>query len=430
MTASARRTLTTLALLYTTQGIPFGFAAEYLPVIFRQAGYSRTQIAAIFWLQLPWQLKPLWAGLADRPSLRPYSLSVLVALQLTLAAVMASYALFSPSPSPWPWFALTALAAFFAATQDVFVDAFAVRSLTESDRGFGNSAQIAGYRFGIILGGGGTLVAGSLLGETFAATACATVIFAASIGAFVLRKNLQKDTLSGSLSSQPYRTPETPEREPKRETIPSDFETVRRLVRRDTWRVAAIALTFKLGAHSASVLLKPLLVDNGWTASAIGSLVVTLGTGAAVLGSIAGGWLYQRLGERRALTLSAIAQALTVAPLVLAAERNAPRALAATAIALEHLAGGLASTVLFAALMTATLRARAGLHYTLLTGLNAGAIGLGGLIGALTADKFSVTAGFALSAGLCLIPCIFIPGWNNHARASAGCSEDLTPAAL
>ena len=51
--------LAALALLYTAQGIPFGLAAEYLPVVLREMGYSRTFIASVFWLQLPWQLKVL-----------------------------------------------------------------------------------------------------------------------------------------------------------------------------------------------------------------------------------------------------------------------------------------------------------------------------------------------------------------------------------
>ena len=79
--------------------------------------------------------------------------------------------------------------------------------------------------------------------------------------------------------------------------------------------------------------------------------------------------------------------------------------------------------------MTATLRSRAGLHYTLLTGLNAAAIGLGGMLGAVAGDLAGPVAGFALSAALCLAPCALLPGWDRHARASAGRSEDLTPAA-
>ena len=33
--------------------------------------------------------------------------------------------------------------------------------------------------------------------------------------------------------------------------------------------VAALAVTYKLGAHTASALIKPMLVDHGWTREAI-----------------------------------------------------------------------------------------------------------------------------------------------------------------
>ncbi|NVL83931.1 hypothetical protein HWN75_27565, partial [Escherichia coli] len=58
--APSRKTgpvLVALAFLYTAQGIPFGFATEYLPVVLREQGYSYAGIAALSWLQLPWQLK-------------------------------------------------------------------------------------------------------------------------------------------------------------------------------------------------------------------------------------------------------------------------------------------------------------------------------------------------------------------------------------
>ncbi|MEZ4405608.1 MAG: MFS transporter [Polyangiales bacterium] len=417
MNPSPRRTLAALALLYGAQGVPFGFAAEYLPVILRQSGYTRAQIAALFWLQLPWQLKPLWAGVADRPSVRPRARAALLALQVVLASTMAAYALFPARPSPLPWFALTALAALVAATQDVFVDAFAVRSLSERDRGYGNSAQVAGYRVGIIAGGGGMLVAAGTLGEPVAAAACAGLILAASVGAFALRD----DGAAATVEAGPYRTATDDV-----DVAPGAWQTVRRMLRADTWRVAAVAVTYKLGAHAASTLLKPLLVDAGWRASSIGALVVSLGTGSAVVGSVVGGALHRRLGERAALALAAVAQAVTTLPLILCASRGAPPGLTAAAVAAEHFAGGLATTVLFAALMTATLRSRAGLHYTLLTGLNAAAIGVGGMAGAFAGDLAGPVAGFALAAALCLAPLALLPGWDRHARASAGHSEHLT----
>src|SRR4051794_15091682 len=71
-----------LGLLYMAQGIPFGFATEYLPVVLREQGYSYSAIAAVSWLQLPWQLKMVWAKAADHPRVRPRTRGIVLVLQL------------------------------------------------------------------------------------------------------------------------------------------------------------------------------------------------------------------------------------------------------------------------------------------------------------------------------------------------------------
>ncbi len=143
-----------LGALYMAQGIPFGFATEYLPVVLRESGVSYAGIAALSWLQLPWQLKVFWAKAADHPRLRTRSRWVILMMQLGLTATVAAFAIAPLHRAPLLWFGLTFLAAALAATQDVFVDAFAVRVLRPSDRGYGNTAQVAGYRLGLIIGGG------------------------------------------------------------------------------------------------------------------------------------------------------------------------------------------------------------------------------------------------------------------------------------
>ena len=74
-------------------------------------------------------------------------------------------------------------------------------------------------------------------------------------------------------------------------------------------------------------------------------------------------------------------------PLIAVERLHAPLGLTTFAIWLEHFGSGFGTTILFAALMSATRPADAGLHYTILTSANALAIGLGGLIGGILADR-------------------------------------------
>src|SRR5437868_11889075 len=85
--------LSALALLYTAQGIPFGFATEYLPVVLREQGFGYAQIAAVGYLQLPWQLKVLWAKAADVPRLRARTRIVILVLQVALSVTVAGFGL-------------------------------------------------------------------------------------------------------------------------------------------------------------------------------------------------------------------------------------------------------------------------------------------------------------------------------------------------
>ena len=78
-------------------------------------------------------------------------------------------------------------------------------------------------------------------------------------------------------------------------------------------------MTYKLGAHTASALIKPMLVDHGWTREAIKDAVVLYGTGASIFGAALGGLLHRRVREARALGIAAVAQAASMIPLAMAA---------------------------------------------------------------------------------------------------------------
>ncbi len=390
-----------LAMLYTAQGIPFGFATEYLPVVLREQGYTYAGIAALSWLQLPWQLKVLWARAADHPRVRPRTRLLILCVQLGLTATVAAFALRSLAQAPALWFALTALAAALAATQDVFVDAFAVRALRPSERGFGNTAQVAGYRLGMLVGGAALLLLVGRLGEKTTLLACAGAVLAASVGAFISGDG---GAAAGGEAKH----------------VPKNVGAlVRHMLAKDTWVVLAIALTYKLGLHMASSLLKPMAVDYGWTKQQIGWAMVSVGSVAALLGSAAGGALHRQMREGRALVVSLFVQAAVVVPFVLVDRLHAPLGLTTFAIAAEHFGTGLGTTVLFAALMTATRPADAGLHYTILTSANAVAIGVGGLAGGLIADRAGKTAAFAIASIVCLLPGLLLPRWRDAAHASS-----------
>lgn len=404
----AGKTVVALALLYGAQGVPFGFATEYLPVVLREHGYSYAAIASLFWLQLPWQLKIVWAKVADHPRIKPRARELIVVLQVALACTVAAFATRSLTSAPAFWFVLTALAAALAATQDVFVDALAVRTLAKEDRGFGNTAQVAGYRAGMLVGGAGLLLAGAKLGEHWTLLGCALLVACASIGAFMVMGESADGDDDAQVAAQP------------RAIAPSRLAAlVSHMLRRDTIVVLLVALTFKLGLHMASALLKPMAVDYGWTRAQIGYAMVTVGSVGALLGALVGGGMHRWLGEPLALAVGVLVQALVCVPLIFVERLHAPLGLTTFAIAIEHFGSGLGTTVLFAALMTATRPADAGLHYTVLTSANALSIGLGSMASGLLADHVGKLGAFVTATVVCALPWALLPRWERAAHASA-----------
>jgi predicted MFS family arabinose efflux permease len=347
----------------------------------------------------------LLGGAADQPWARARSRTILLALQLLLAATVAAYAPFPLKTAAGAWFALTFVAALFASSQDVFVDAIAVRTLLPSERGAGNVAQVGGYRVGILAGGAGILLVASSLGERPTLHVCAAVIAVTGAAAFVLRPDLELPVDAGGLARS-------------RERLPV-LSVFRHVVARETWPVLGLALTFKLGLHMASALLKPMCVDAGWTSTQIGWAVVSVGTACGLGGAALGGVLHRATRESRALQLCALLQALVCLPLLVASRTGVPHGFTIFAIALEHFTSGLGTTVLFAALMSATRTESAGLQYTILTSANAVAIGLGGLLGGVSGDLLGKTATFGVAGAVCLGPMPLLLAWDRASRASA-----------
>lgn len=397
-----------LGLLYAAQGVPFGIAAEYLPVALRKAHYGYAHIAALFWLQLPWQLKVLWATAADHPRLRARTRTILLALQLALAGAVASYAIAPFDRAPVAWLAITAVCALVASSQDVFVDAFAVRALREKERGAGNVAQVAGYRVGMLAGGAGLLLLVGAWGERATLLALAGAVALASVGAFA-------SGARAGVTESGEATPDSAEPGAARARV---MALLRHLRAPSPRKVLAIAIAFKLGLHMASSLIKPMAVDAGWSSRDIGAAVVTAGTVAGLVGAATGGAAHRVLGEPRALRLAVLLQALACAPLAAVAAAGAPRVATTLVIAAEHFASGLGTTVLFAALMSATRPRDAGLHYTILTSANALGIGLGGLAGGLVADRVGLPVTYAISAGVAIAPLALLTRWEALAEGS------------
>ena len=144
------RSVALLMFLYFIQGLPYGFQARFLPILLRSRGTSLTDLGVYKLLLAPWLCKALWAPLVDHYGTKRRWLLASIS-GLAGACVLGSLL---DQTQIMPFAVVLFLLNFFAATQDIAVDALAVAILSREELGHGNTAQVVGYKIGSIFGGG------------------------------------------------------------------------------------------------------------------------------------------------------------------------------------------------------------------------------------------------------------------------------------
>jgi MFS transporter, PAT family, beta-lactamase induction signal transducer AmpG len=364
--SSMPRTLGLLAALYFSQGLPFGFFIQALPAVLRQQGVSLAAIGLSTLLMLPWALKLVWAPLVDRHQgscLGPRR-GWLLPLQLASVALLLALAFADPAES-LAWLVLGVLLTnLLAATQDIAADGLAIDLLRRHERGLGNGVQVAGYRVGMIVGGGALLLAFDHLGWALTFASAALLLLLATVPVWA------------------FREPPRPAA-PATRTEPSLRETLRWFTRDSERRGWLVVLAlYKAGEYLGTSMLRPFYIDRGLGLSDLGVLLGGVGFAAGLVGALVGGAAVERLGRRRALLWFGVLQAAAVAGYTWSVSPEAHGVRIWGPVALEHLASGMATAALFTLMMDRCRPEHAASDYTLQASLvvaaSAGAAALGG----------------------------------------------------
>jgi PAT family beta-lactamase induction signal transducer AmpG len=390
--------LAILAVFYVVQGLPFGFQATALPVYLTASGLSLTQVGFAGALSAPWLLKPLWAPLVDRWTSERFGArrTWIAPLQAALASTCLAAA-FVPSESLGLLLGLIALTNLFAATMDIAVDGLAIDLLGVDELGWGNIAQVVGYKIGMLLGGGVLVWASQWIGWR---------------GLFLAISALITIALLITLAW----------REPARERAPDAGEPVharmvallatlaRALARPGGLALLIVAATYKTGESISDAMFEPFLVRIAeWDAPQIGLIVGTWGMAFSLIGSFLGGALAARLGVGRALVLFAVLRTISLAGVIwLSGQAGDPEFVRSVVLVkgFEEIAGGGLTTAMFAFMMSRVDRRIGATHYTLLAGVEVLGKVPGGLSSGALVDALGFPATFAIGFALALV---FLP---------------------
>lgn len=348
-----------LFLLYISQGLSFGFQATALPLIMRSHGISLKSIGFAGMLSMPWVLKAFWAPLVDRY----YNLafgrrkSWILPMQSLLIVTMFTASFFNVSNLPF-LLSIIFLLNLFAATQDIAVDGLAVDLLYPNELGLGNTAQVVGYKIGILIGGGLLVWASQYIGWSGLFVSMATIALIALIAIIMFNENQAIN----------YR---------KREKInktKTDFrllvKTLSKTLRQPNalWIIGLIML-YKTGESMVDAMFKPFLLDSSFTASQIGLWLGTYGIVASLLGSFISGWMSTRIQIWKVLGLSLVLRLVPlIAQYILTLGQPSVQGVIITTLA-EHFFGGMLTTVMFAFMMLSVNKTVSATHYTILASL-------------------------------------------------------------
>lgn len=360
------RRLSILGLLYVAQGLPFGFFTQALPVRMRESGMSLGAIGLASLLAAPWAFKAVVAPLVDAYGSRR---AWIIPLQVGSVAVLVVSSFLPPERALVPVLIAVFVSNALAAAQDVATDALAIDLLTASERGLGNGVQVAGYRIGMIVGGGVLLVVLGTLGWAWALRLLALGTALTTLPLLAVREK----------------------RIGRSKTV-----SVRAILdvahRPNALAWLALLLVYKAGDALATAMLRPMLVDGGYGAADVGVLLGQVGFGAGLVGALLGGWLVPKLGRGRALVVFGTLQASGIGAYALS---ELPLELV---VGFEHLAGGMATAALFTCMMDACRPGLEASDYALQASLVVIATGTGAAISGVVTETFGYAGCFTLAA--------------------------------
>lgn len=285
------------AALYFSEGAPIGWLWWTLPPQLREAGFAVDEIQS--WLAaftLVWTFKFVWAPLLDVLRTRWFGRRAwLVSAQLGMLATLVPLMWLEPAADWGTVSGLLLAHSFFAATQDVAIDAIAIRSVRTGERGSLNAAMQIGKIGGRVLFSGGVPLLEAWSGARLAVPMLVGVL----TSMLVLAVRMPIEDHGGG--------EERPARPGRRRRYLAALVASRRI-----WRLAAFALIAGLGFEAAGSLSGSWLVDAGFDDGERG--VFRLVTAALMaVGGVLGGWLADRRAPRRATRALLLATVAAVA---------------------------------------------------------------------------------------------------------------------
>ncbi len=279
--------LFTFLCLYIAQSIPMSFFSTVLPVMMRQQNVSLESIGLLQLLKLPWILKFLWSPGIDRSSFRLRDFKAwIISSELIYAAAIFGVSFLDLPTYPHLIVGLILFSFVASATQDIATDSLAVLSFSKEDRSLANSMQSIGSFAGAMIGGGVLLLMFHKFGWSQLLPYLALFVLIAVIPLIFFRKGEGKVIIKE-----------------KQKEKPNPDDLIGFFKQKGIWRQLVFLFLVYVGLIGILAMIKPMLVDYGYSMKEIGIMSGIIGTSVGCLGSFGAGFIVKKIGRHKSRIL-------------------------------------------------------------------------------------------------------------------------------
>jgi len=340
-----------------SSGLPLYLLINLLPAWLRVEHVDLTAIGLFALVRFPFTWKFLWSPFVDRYALPVFGRrrGWMLLTQLLLLASIPLFGALQPQLDLWTIAYLATAVAFFAATQDIVLDAYRRELLPDAELGLGNAIHVQAYRISSLVPGALALILADHFPWQTVFTVTALFMLPGIANTFLVGEPRLARPAPHTLA----------------EAVVEPFHE---FITRSGWQQALLVVAFiffyKLGDSMATALATPFYLDLGFSLSDIGLIAKNVGLWASVVGGLLGGIWMLKIGINRGLWLFGVVQVVSILGFAWLAYVNEPdRVLLAVVIAFEALGVGLGTAAFIAFIARATDPRYTATQFALFTGL-------------------------------------------------------------
>lgn len=370
-------------------GLPFYLVFQTLSAWLRQNGVHLSTIGMLSWVGIVYSIKILWAPVVDRVPLPILNRllgrrrSWMLLAQAGIAIGLLNLSLIDPAAGVMRIVVWAVFVAFWAATQDIAVDAWRIESAAVEMQGAMAAAYQIGYRVALIAASAGAFTIADHFGW-HASYQTMTVLVGVGVATTFLCRE-----------PHPHATRDSVEREGRVVAwLAARAHWPRFLRASGAWFVAAVICplidffaryglriglvtlifmgTYRLTEFTMGSMTNAFYIDHGYTLTQIATIVKVYGLLMSLVGVFIGGILIAKVGLLRSLVLGSVMIMLSNAGFAALASTDTPTLLGLGLVnGLDNLAQGIHGTALIAFLSSLTSPKYTATQYALFSSLYA-----------------------------------------------------------